>query len=155
MEGDNFKEKIDLVKENVSFLNALSYICVLILFITGQFAIFSFIAPILVNMFVPEKYKTEEFSNNTKQAFNYSLTLIIGSVALFFICLYLFCLFLILGIFETTSTLLIILGFTLLFFMGLLLLGLSIYYIVILIVAICKSINNEPVKIPLIIKFWR
>lgn len=155
MEGDSLKEYIDKTKSNFSFFNALSYICVFVLFITGQFAIFSFVAPILVNMFVPEKYKTEEFSHNTKQAFNYSLTVIIGSIALFFICLYVFCLFLLLGIFETTSTLLLVLCFSLFFFIGLLSLGFTVYYFFALIVAICKSINNEKVKIPLVIRFWR
>lgn len=140
--------------KNNSFINSLVYICMLILFFCGQFAILSFFIPLIIKVCTPSKYKTEEFERNIKQSFNYIITFAIILITFIILSILLLTSFILISVQEGLF-ILILTTILLLCFILLILLSVILYYLTILIIAIYKTINNEQYKFSLIIKFLK
>ena len=86
--------------KNSPFINSLVYICMLVLFFCGQFAILSFFCPLIIKICTPSRYKTEEFERNIKQSFNYIITFAITLTIFTILCILLLIAFVLISVQE-------------------------------------------------------
>ena len=150
METQNFNViQEEKNKENTLF-NLLNWLSMIILYLCSL-GIVSFAGPLIVNACIPEQKKTELFKHHYKNAMNYILTLdLIGFILILFWLAFImiFAMFLLIEDLFWLS----VVWFALLSIVSIVI---TAYYIVIYVIAIIKTINNETFKMPLVINFLK
>lgn len=134
-------------KEN-TFFNLLHWLSFIILY-SCSLGLLCFAGPMIVNACIPEHKKTSLFTHNYKNSMNYILTIDLISCILILLWLAFVIIFAMFLVAEDLFWLSVILF--LLF--SLVTIAITVYYIVIYVIAIIKTINDETYKIPLVINF--
>lgn len=150
METENFNiVQKDKNNENTLF-NLLNWLSMIILYFCNL-GIISFAGPLIVNACIPEQKKTTLFKQHYKNAMNYILTLDLIS---FILILFWLAFIMIFAMFLVVEDLfwLSVVWFALLSITSIVI---TAYYIVIYIIAIIKTINDETFKMPLVINFLK